>query len=88
MNCNGELNLSQLKLKFQWWRLGLIWGLKIIIGISNIGYTKENKDEYYIKYEVNSSTIYYWRQAKCDNKHRKTITIRALLLTLALNGKL
>ena len=58
MNCNSELNLSQSKSKAQWWCMGLIWGLIIIIGISNIGCNKENIDEYYIKYEVNSSTIY------------------------------
>jgi hypothetical protein len=62
MNCDKELNLIHSKSKAQWWRIGLIWGLIITIGISNIGCSKESKedkDEYYIKYEVNSSTIYY-----------------------------
>jgi len=58
MNCDSELNLSQSKSKSQWWRIGLIWGLIITIGTSSIGCSKEDKDEYYIKYEVNSSTIY------------------------------
>ena len=79
MNCNSELNLSQSKSKFQWWRLGLIWGLIIIIGISNLGCTKENKDEYYIKYEVNSSTIYTGGKLNAtistENNNNTTITI-------------
>ena len=79
MNCSSELNLSRLRTKFQWWRIGLIWGLINIIGISNLGCTKENKDEYYIKYEVNSSTIYYGGKLNVtistENNNNTTIDI-------------
>src|SRR5262249_25955571 len=70
------------KHKFQWSRLGLICGLTIVIGIVTAGCSKEdqtNKDEYYIKYEVNSSTIYYGGKLNVvintENNQNKNITI-------------
>lgn len=65
MNCNKELNLTQSKSKAQWWRMGLIWGVIVTFGFINSGCNKDNEemgelvsDEYYVKYEVNSTTIY------------------------------
>ena len=62
MNYNKELNLTHSKSKAQWWRKGLIWGFIVTIGIISFGCDSENEiidlDEYYVKYEVNSSTIY------------------------------
>ena len=62
MNCDKELNLTHSKFKAQWWRRGLIWGFIVTFGILNIGCDNGNEtsvpDEYYVKYEVNSSTIY------------------------------
>ena len=79
MNCDKELNLSQSKSKAKLWRIGLIWGLIIAFGISNIGCNKENLDEYYIKYEVNSFTIYYGGKLNVtissENNNNMTIEI-------------
>ncbi|MEK0338407.1 MAG: hypothetical protein QQN41_13335, partial [Nitrosopumilus sp.] len=62
MNYDNELKLTHSKSKTQWWRMGLIWGFIFTFGIINFGCDKENEeivsDEYYVKYEVNSSTIY------------------------------
>ena len=61
MNCDKELNLTSSKSKAQRWRLGLIWGLIFAIGITNSGCKKDdntNNDTYYVKYQVNSSSIY------------------------------
>jgi hypothetical protein len=50
----------------QWWRKSLIWGFILAIGIINFGCEKkcdiddsEEYAEYYVKYEVSSTTIYY-----------------------------
>ena len=62
MNYDKELNLTHSKSKAQWWRMGLIWGLIFTSGIINFGCKKGNEinpDEYYVKYEVNSSANYY-----------------------------
>lgn len=48
--------------KISWWHLSLINGFIITIAISNFSCSKKgntNNDQYYVKYEVNSSTIYY-----------------------------
>ena len=65
MNCDKELNLTHSKSKAQWWRMGLIGGFIVIFGILNFGCDNCDNgneisvsDEYYVKYEVNSSTIY------------------------------
>jgi hypothetical protein len=62
MNYHKELNLTQSKTKAQWWRMGLILGFIVTFGILNFGCDNEDEisvsDEYYVKYEVNSTTIY------------------------------
>lgn len=69
MNFYKKLNSAHSKAKTQWWHLILILGMIFTVGVAIIGCEnttgneKENKnentDEYYVKYEVNSSTIYY-----------------------------
>ncbi len=61
MNWDIRFKISQSKFKVHWNRFGLICGLIITIGIANSGCKKDetNKDDYYVKYEVNSSTIYF-----------------------------
>ena len=61
MSFDKGINLIQLKPKVQRWRIGLIWGLIVAIVIINFSCSKSetNNEEYYVKYEVNSSTIYY-----------------------------
>ena len=57
--------MNQLKIKNRHPLLCLVLGLVIAFGISILGCKKDgvndeaNKDDYYVKYEVNSSTIYY-----------------------------
>ncbi len=61
MYFDKELNMNHSKSKAQWWRIGLIWGLIIAIAMINSGCNKNNEtnnDEYYVKYEVKSFTIY------------------------------
>lgn len=52
-------NSTLLKAKVQWWSKLIVWGFTVIIGISILGCKKETNDDYYVKYEVDSSTIYY-----------------------------
>jgi len=49
-----------LNTKSQWWSKRLIWIVLLTIGVCSFGCKKDqvDPDEYYIKYEVNSSTIY------------------------------
>ena len=58
-----KFKISNLISKSQWWQKGSMLVLIISLGIINTGCDKENEieifDEYYIKYEVSSSTIYY-----------------------------
>lgn len=83
MNCDKELNLTQSKSKAQWWRMGLIWGFIVTFGILNFGCDDGNEisvsDEYYVKYEVNSSTIYTGGKLNVtlntENNTTMTITI-------------
>lgn len=42
----------------KWWRTSLIFGLTFLIGLTTISCEKESTDEYYVKYELNSTTIY------------------------------
>lgn len=60
MNRNKIIKIIQTTLKVQRCWLRLIFGIIIAIGITNSGCKKDEKitDEYYVKYEVNSSTIY------------------------------
>ena len=54
-----QLDLIQPNAK--WWCTWIIWGLVFTFGIINWGCSKDgekNSDEYYVKYEINSSTIY------------------------------
>ena len=62
MKSDKELKLPLLKTKVQWWHLAIFYGIIAILGILNFGCDDGNgtsvPDEYYVKYEVNSSTIY------------------------------
>jgi hypothetical protein len=64
MNCDNELNQIQSKPKVQWLPKKIILGLIISLSLINLACNKEDKtsvndpDEYYVKYEVKSSTIY------------------------------
>jgi hypothetical protein len=80
MNCDKELNLTHLKPKAQRWRMGLILGLLIIFSGINLGCNKEDDlDEYYVKYEVNSSTIYLGGKLNVtistENNYNMTLSI-------------
>ncbi len=82
MKCDKELNLTHSKFKAQRWCIGLIWGLIIAAGIINSGCNKNNetnKDEYYVKYEVKASTIYYGTTLNvainAENNQNKNFTI-------------
>ena len=59
-------NLIELKSKFRYLSFGLIWGFIFTFGMINSACTKSEKideisdsDEYYVTYQVSSSTIYY-----------------------------
>ena len=61
MKRNKELNLTHSKSKAQWWRKGLIWGFIVTLGIISFGCDSDDEgftDEYYVKYEVNSTAIH------------------------------
>jgi hypothetical protein len=83
MNCDKKLSLTHSKFKPQRWRIGLIWGLIIAVGIIYSGCSKKDetsKDEYYVKYEVNSSTIYIGKLnvvINAENNQNKSITINS-----------
>jgi len=69
----GKRNSSCPKTKGQWWNEILVWGVIVFIGITILGCEKENgtnnSDEYYVKYEVNSTTIY--------SQSKQSVTISA-----------
>ena len=54
--------LSKLEQRIKWWHTPLIFALTLLIGSSMISCEKDDEtnttDEYYVKYEVNSTTIY------------------------------
>jgi hypothetical protein len=53
--------LNKIQPNARWGRTLVIWGLIFAFGIIHWGCSKgdeTNSDEYYVKYEVNSSTIY------------------------------
>ena len=57
--------------KVQWLRMGFIWGFILAFSIINIGCNKKDSDtkvpdEYYIKYEVKSTTTYGGNKGKMD----------------------
>jgi hypothetical protein len=61
MNRTDELSKTEQKIK--WWQGSLILVLTLLIGLSITSCDKDDEsnpaDEYYVKYEVNSSTIYF-----------------------------
>ncbi len=62
MKCNTEVKTSSLKSIAQLLLSGLVWGLIVANGLIIFGCDNEadrDSDEYYVKYEVNSSTIYF-----------------------------
>jgi hypothetical protein len=56
-------NIRQIKSKSPWWQKGLMIGIIFTLGLMSLGCNKENEennsDEYYVTYELSSSTIYY-----------------------------
>ena len=55
------MNSNQARPKVQGWRKGLLFGLIVAIGIINSGCQsdfEETVDQYYVKYEVISTTVY------------------------------
>ena len=59
-----ELNLTHSKSKVRWWFIFAIFGIVFVFtscekenNCDNV-YEENGNDEYYVKYEVNSSTIY------------------------------
>ena len=64
MNHRKITNSTFLKTKANWWTKILFWGFIVSIGITIISCEKDNNninndsDEYYVKYKVNSTTIY------------------------------
>ena len=59
MNRYIKLRLPVPILNAKWLRVGLLFGILMAFGIGNVGCDKKNDvDEYYVKYEVNSSSIY------------------------------
>lgn len=72
MNFNKELKLNHTKKKLQRLRINLILGLITFFGVIISGCNKEkNGDEYYVKYEVNSTTIYYGGKLNATIKTEK-----------------
>jgi len=60
MNHRKITNSTFLKAKANWWTMMLFWGFIVAMGITIISCEKKNNesDEYYVKYKVNSTTIY------------------------------
>lgn len=83
MNYDKDLKITQKKSKVQWWRKGLIWGLIFSFGMLSFACKKqseeENSDEYYVQYEVYSTTIYYGGKLDAtintENNQSLTLTI-------------
>lgn len=71
MNFNKELKLNHTKSKLQRFRMDLILGIITFFGLMILGCNKENGDEYYVKYEVNSTTIYYGGKLNATIKTEK-----------------
>ena len=83
MGRNKEFTLPQSKYKSQWYSKLLLWGLFIAFSLTNFDCKKDetNNADYYVKYEVNSSTIYYGNHLRVvltDANNQSTIfTINA-----------
>jgi hypothetical protein len=59
MNYFKKFSLHLLRLNAKWMWVGLLFGFIVASGMINVGCDKKNVvDEYYVKYEVNSSSIY------------------------------
>lgn len=77
-----HLNFINAQSKSQWWNTGIIWILIISIGITTLDCSKGDQasnDEYYVKYEVKSSTIYFGGKLNVvindENNQNKNISI-------------
>jgi hypothetical protein len=89
MNFYKKENSAHSKDRTQWWQLILILGFFVTAGVTITGCENttgneeenksENTDEYYVKYEVNSETIYYGGKLdvtiNTESNEAKTITI-------------
>ena len=78
MNQDNESKSRHSKIKAQRWPKLIFWGFIATLGICNVGCNKEkDNDEYYIKYEVNSSTIYLGGKLNVilNSENNKTMTI-------------
>jgi len=89
MNFYKKENSAHSKARTQWWQLILILGFIVTASVTIIGCenttgnekenNSENTDEYYVKYEVNSETIYYGGKLdvtiNTESNEAKTITI-------------
>ena len=83
MKRDKELNLTHSKSNSQWWRMGLIWGFIVTFGILNFSCDNGDEisvsDEYFVKYGVYSSTIYFGGKLNVtlgtENNTNMTITI-------------
>jgi hypothetical protein len=90
MNHNLKIDLKHSTSKPQMWNKGIIVGLILSIGIINFGCDNckcdevNSIDEYYVKYEVNSTTIYTGSKLnviiKTENNTNMTITINQNIL--------
>jgi hypothetical protein len=96
MNHEKKVKSMHLKSKAQRSRRLLVLGFIVMIGISIIGCGKGDEnvindpDEYYVKYEVNSSTIYSGRKLdvtlNTETNETKTFTIDQRILWEAIIG--
>jgi hypothetical protein len=78
MNRYKKVNLINSKSNVCRWDMGLIWGLILTLGVINYGCDENDIDEYYVKYVVNSSTIYLGKlnvTINTENNTKTTITI-------------
>lgn len=74
-----KFNTAHSKSKPEWWRVGLILGFIVALGIINVGCEKGNiiNDEYYVKYIIKSSSIYSLSrtvQISSENNTNRTFT--------------
>jgi hypothetical protein len=57
MKRNENSNQTNIVAKPRWMRFGVIMGLVIMLGSINYGCEKEESDEYYVRYFIDSSNI-------------------------------
>ncbi len=77
----NKLSFNHSKNKFQWWKKLIIFGFIVSFGIvisSCEDDNNVNSDEYYIKYDVTSSTIYvgYQLDFTIKNENNEYVTVR------------